>query len=85
MLGSEVCGTSITSQGPPQAEYDRRTAGNPQIHYARSDRRGYCLLTLGREARIDLRAVASEKRRDADIQTLASFAIEDGRPGLRRA
>jgi alkaline phosphatase D len=84
-IASEVCGTSISSQGSTQAEYDRRTAGNPQIRYARSDRRGYCLLTLGERADVEVRAVASEKRRDTAIETLARFAIENGRPGLKPA
>ncbi len=85
VLASEVCGTSITSQGQPQASYDARLVNNPQLRYARSDRRGYCLLTLGRSAQVDLRAIESVKSRDAGVETLARFAVEGGRPGFRRA
>ncbi|MGH8032602.1 MAG: alkaline phosphatase D family protein [Luteimonas sp.] len=85
ILGSEICGTSISSQGAAQAEYDARLAANPQIRYARGDRRGYCLLTLGRDARVDVRAVASVKQRETSVETLTSVSIADGRPGLQQS
>ena len=83
VIASEVCGTSITSQGAPQATYDERVAINPQLRYARSDRRGYCLLTLERDAEIAVRAVASVKTPETDAETLVRFAIEGDRPGLQ--
>lgn len=85
IVASEVCGTSIASQGATQAEADRIAAENPQVRYARSDRRGYCLLTLERDALIEVRALDSEKRRDSGIDTLARFAVADGRPGIQSA
>lgn len=85
VLASEVCATSITSQGQPQASYDARLANNPHLRYARSDRRGYCLLTIGRDAQVDLRAMESVTSRDAGVATLARFAVEGGRPGWRKA
>lgn len=84
VIASEVCGTSMTSQGSPQATWDARLANNPQLLHANSEQRGYCLLTLGDDAQVDLRAVDTVKRRDAGIQTAARFAIRNGAPGLRR-
>jgi alkaline phosphatase D len=82
-IASEVCGTSITSQGAAQADFDRALANNPQFRFARSDRRGYCLLTLGSDAQVEVRALDTVKQRDSRVETLARFAIEDGRPGLQ--
>lgn len=85
VIASEVCGTSMTSQGAAQADTDAALANNPQFRFARSDRRGYCLLTLDRDAQVEARALDNAKRRDSGIETLARFVIEDGRPGLQRA
>lgn len=85
VIASEVCGTSIASQGAAQADFDAALANNPHFHFARSDRRGYCLLTLDGDAQIEMRALDNVKRRDSGIETLARFAIENGRPGLQRA
>lgn len=82
-IASEVCGTSITSQGAAQADFDRALANNPHFRFARSDRRGYCLITLSRDAQVEVRALDTVKQREARIDTLARFAIEDGRPGLQ--
>jgi alkaline phosphatase D len=85
VIASEVCGTSISSQGAPQADSDAALVNNPQFRFVRSDRRGYCLLTLDRDAQVEVRALDTVKRRDSGIETLARFVIEDGRPGLQRA
>lgn len=85
VLAAEVCGTSISSQGWPQARYDTALADNMHLKFARSDRRGYGLVTVGRDARVDLRVLDSEKRRGSTIGTAASFVVEDGRRGIGRA
>lgn len=85
VIAAEVCGTSISSQGWPQERYEAFRKINPHLKFGRSDRRGYCLFTLGREARVDVRAIDSEKRRGSRVETLATLAIEDGRRGLQRA
>ncbi len=85
ILASEVCGTSISSQGAKQEEFARSAALNPHFRFARSDRRGYCLLTLERDARIDVRALEDVKRRDSGIETLGRFAIANGTPGIQQA
>jgi alkaline phosphatase D len=82
-IASEVCGTSITSQGAAQVDFDRALRNNPHFHFARSDRRGYCLLTLDRDAHLAIRALDTVKARDAQIETLGRFTIENGRAGLQ--
>ena len=85
-VASEFCGTSITSQGFDQKRIDAIRAGNPHIHFADGTRRGYVLLDFGREAALaKLRAVDTVKRPDAGISTIASFAVEAGKPGVKPA
>jgi alkaline phosphatase D len=85
VLASEICTTSITSQGAPQANFDRALANNPQFRFARSDRRGYCLLTIERDTRIEVRALDTVQASDSQVETLARFALESGRGGLQTA
>ncbi len=86
VVAAEVCGTSITSQGLPQAQVDAILPENPHIHLGRSDVRGYVTLTVSKsDARFDLRAVDDVRKPDAGISTLAAFSVEPGRPGLQKA
>ena len=58
---------------------------NPHIVYANSAYRGYTRVEVTPERlRVDLRAMRSVQSRDAGCDTLASFVVEDGRPGPRR-
>jgi alkaline phosphatase D len=86
VVASEFCGTSITSQSRAQAKLDAARADNPHIKLADGRHRGYVRIDLER-ARLsaDLRAMAGVAERDAACGTLASFVVEDGRPGPQRA
>jgi alkaline phosphatase D len=55
VLAAEVCGTSMSSQGWPQERMDESARKNPHHQWARSDRRGYVLVELGRNADVALR------------------------------
>ena len=59
---------------------------NPHVKFATGEYRGYVRvnLTSGRMV-CDLRAMATVQQREAACSTLASFAIETGRPGAQRA
>jgi alkaline phosphatase D len=85
-IASEFVTTSITSGPPPEDRIQTVKAENPHIHYATGTHRGYLRLELT-PARLtaDLRGVTSVQRRDAGCSTLASFVVEDGRPGPQRA
>lgn len=86
VVASEICGTSITSQGPSEIAVQSQLRLNPHLRYANGEDRGYVTTTLSpRGARADLRAVDSVKRQDAGISTRARVDIEAGRPGVHVA
>jgi alkaline phosphatase D len=85
VVASEFTGTSITSQGPAMQRIEQLLPDNPHILYAESRYRGYVRVELSRERlRADLRGMQSVKTKDAPCDTLASFVVENGRPGPRR-
>ena len=83
VVASELCGTSITSQGAATARLATLAPANPHLRFVDSASRGYLATTLtAGGARAELRAVLSVKRPDAAIVSLARFDIEAGRPGV---
>ena len=86
VVATEFVGTSITSQfGRRQESVDALLADNPHIRFANGSRRGYVRLEITPERlRADLRTVRSVSQPGADADTLASFVVEDGRPGAVR-
>ena len=46
VVASEIVTTSVSSRGMGQSLLDRIRAGNPDIRHARSDQRGYTLLSI---------------------------------------
>jgi alkaline phosphatase D len=85
-LASEFVGTSITSQGWPQDRVDAYVRENPHIHYAEGRHRGYTRVEVTPKLwRADLRGMDTVKTRGAACRTLASFVVEDGRPGPVKA
>ena len=82
-VASEICGTSITSRSLVEPWYiGALLSENPHIRFGHSAHRGYTRIELTPGVlRADLRIMESVARRDAACRTLASFAIEDGRPG----
>jgi alkaline phosphatase D len=82
VIATEFCGTSITSQGPPQERADVLRADNPHVKFANSAKRGYVRLDITPErCEAHLRVLDSEKTRTSRLATLASFVVEHGRPG----
>ncbi|PYO11175.1 MAG: alkaline phosphatase [Candidatus Rokuibacteriota bacterium] len=86
VVATEFVGTSITSQfGRPQAEVDALMADNPHIRLGNGTRRGYVRMEITRQRlRADLRTVRNVTQPDAEADTLATFVVEDGRPGAIR-
>jgi alkaline phosphatase D len=83
VVATEFCGTSITSQGPPQERVDASRADNPHIKFAHSEKRGYVRLEITPErCEAHLRSLDNEKKRASTVATLASFVVEHGRPGV---
>jgi alkaline phosphatase D len=85
IVATELVTTSITSVGPPQASFDRWLPENPNVRLARGDERGYLRLTIAPEhLRADLVAVDDVAREDSACHVLASFDVENGKPGVAR-
>lgn len=86
IVGSEFCGTSITSEGDPQARCDKLRSKNRHLLLTDSRYRGYTVMELTRDqARANLRVIDSEKTRTSQVSTLASFVVAAGMPGPKKA
>jgi alkaline phosphatase D len=86
VVASEFVGTSITSQAWAQERVNAFLPDNPHMKLVDSRFRGYVRVELTpAQLRADLRAMESVTNRDAACNTLASFAVEDGRPGPQKA
>jgi alkaline phosphatase D len=85
VVGSEFCGTSITSQGAAQKSIDERLAENPHVRYARSER-GYVRMSIsGGRLIAELVGLESVKKPESRAEVLARFAVESGKAGAQRA
>ncbi len=85
VVATEFCGSSITSQGLPMKQVEAWAGDNPHIRFANSARRGYGLMELTQHRCVTrFRTVSDVTDPDASIRTLASWTVEDGRPGAQR-
>ncbi|WP_199438957.1 alkaline phosphatase D family protein [Umezawaea beigongshangensis] len=89
VVATEFVGTSISSNGDRSVYgpyYGPMIEHNPHITFFDGDRRGYvrCQVDEAR-FRTELRMVSTVSRADAPESTLASFVVEQGRPGAQRA
>jgi alkaline phosphatase D len=86
-VGTELLGTSISSEGDPFVEQTQFTppSKNPQLRFF-DNHRGYVRCTL-EPSRLsaDFRAVSTVRKPTATVSTTATFVVEDGKPGARRA
>jgi alkaline phosphatase D len=82
VVATELVGTSITSQfGRPEV-LDTQRADNPHVRFADGRRRGYVRVEVTPARwQADLRAMRSVTQPRAEADTLATFVVEDGRPG----
>jgi alkaline phosphatase D len=85
VIATEFCGTAISSQGPNVKTFQAILDANPDIVYGNAAARGYTVLELTRaHAHARVRGVETVKRADAGIATVASFTVEDGKPGTEK-
>lgn len=88
VVATEFVGTSISTNGDDIVYgpyYGPMIKFNPHIRFFEGDKRGYVRCRLNRsEWRTDLRMVTTVSRPIAPGYTLASFVVEDGRPGAHR-
>jgi alkaline phosphatase D len=84
-VAGELCGTSLTSRGRAQERTDAIVRQNPHIHFGDSAHRGYVVLEVTAErCTAAVRALDDPRDRESGIFTQATFAIDAGRPGVRR-
>jgi alkaline phosphatase D len=87
-LGVEFCGTSITSRETKgaAAAVPRQLAKNPHFTFADAQHRGYGLAEFTpARLQVNLRVLDDVARPDANVRTLARFAVEAGRAQVERA
>ena len=86
VVASEFVGTSITSQAWSQERLNQYLPDNPHMLLVDSRYRGYVRAEVtARRMTADLRAMESVATRDAPCSTLATYVVEDGKPGPQRA
>jgi alkaline phosphatase D len=84
-IGVEFCGTSISSRGGGNAHVPERLARNPHFIFADGERKGYGVVEItGSQLTTTLRVVDDVTRKDAQVETLAQFTVEAGRPLVRQ-
>lgn len=86
IVATELVTTSISSvQRQSPATFAVWKSENPNVHLARGDIRGYLRVALGPEQlHAELIAVDDVTRADSPTHVLASFDVENGRPGIAR-
>jgi alkaline phosphatase D len=85
IVATELVTSSISSIAAAQQTFDTWRAENPNVHIARSDVRGYVRATITADSlHADLVAVDDATRADSPTHVLASYEVENGRPGVAR-
>jgi alkaline phosphatase D len=88
-VGAEFAGTAISSGGLTRNRAKNiasDVATQPHLKYFEGIKRGYVSCTLGRSAwRSDFMQVEDVLRADSPVSVGASWAVEDGRPGVQKA
>ena len=85
-IATEFVGTSITSEGPGQSSMRNALAGNPDLIYANGEKRGYAVVELdARSCTVGFEALDDVKDMHSAVRRLATFAVEDGAPGVKAA
>lgn len=84
-VATEICGTSITSQGPRNLRRVERIRGNnPHVRFVDAGHRGYIRVALDHgEAIADLRAVDDVRWNKSALKTTSRFVIEDRQAGAQ--
>src|SRR5215469_2987667 len=83
IVAAEFVGTSISSYGPPYDLLAKTLPDNPHVHYFESRRRGYVVADLKpAQMQVRMRAVSDAHDPKATIETLKSYVVASGRPGV---
>jgi alkaline phosphatase D len=86
IVAAEFCGTSIGSQGWDPEIFNKRLPENPHVLYGDTSKRGYIVFDLNNQrCAADLRILTNEKIPESTASTAASFIVESGKTGVRKA
>ena len=86
IVATEFVGTSISSYGPPYDPIAQALPDNPHIHFFESRRRGYVVVDLQRDKmQARMRAVSDAHDPKATVETLKTYVVESGQPGVTEA
>jgi alkaline phosphatase D len=86
VVATEFVGTSISSEGVPYEEFASFLPDNPHIKFFDSRLRGYLRCTVGpQQWTSDLRVVDTPTQPGGPARTLATWVVEDGRPGAQQS
>jgi len=84
-VASEFVTSSVTSQPPPEDRIQIAAREGAHVKFATGLHRGYVRMELtSTKLTAELRALDDARRQDAQCSTLASWVVEDGRPGAQR-
>lgn len=82
VIGSEFCGTSISSRGPSQSSMERARAENPHLLYGEARKRGSILFRVdAQHLRADLRGVDNVRDPQSPVRSEARFTVDARQPG----
>ena len=82
VVATELVGTSVSSPGPDYEQFSQFLSANPHVKFFDSRVRGYVAVDVSpKRMDIQFRAISDVTNPNAEISTLKTFAIEDGRPG----
>jgi alkaline phosphatase D len=85
IVASELVCTSVTSHGGSLKTQEKMLRDNPDMAYARTDERGYALLSMtAQELRCDFRTTPHAEQADAFLRTSTSYVVERGRAGVQK-
>ena len=85
VVATEFVGTSITSQGPNQKFTEAARQNNPHLKFCNGTQRGYTAFDMTPvHCTVRLRTLSRVTDPQATIRNLATFAVENGKPGAQR-
>lgn len=84
-IATEFCGTSITSEPPPEDVIQAAKSEGAHIKFATGAHRGYGVMTFTNQSlKTDLYALKDHLDPNTEIETIASFVVSEGKPGAER-
>jgi alkaline phosphatase D len=84
VVATEILGPSITSRGPAPRLLEAVRHKNPHFKWANPSERGYASFEVTAQRCVArMRTVTSVNRPDASVRDLATFIVENGKPGAQ--